>query len=433
MRLLTTAPYDGPRALEVARENFQRKLAFAKSLPWFVSGCPQLASVTRLEELPLLPLTTLDGREPGTVSVSAIFEQLLGERRGGLVLSSGGSTGLRKHVVHSWAFNRVVVELGARGVRAATSEVPERMLNCLTAGELQGAFLFAQGIGETLGACVYPMGWRAEAERLLELIRQDGIDTLVATPSFAVSLLGSDGACAAACPTLKRVLYIGERFSEDRRALVRERFPELRLLSLGYSSSETGPLGYQCAHQQGADHHVHEDAVRVEILAEGSREPAPPGVPGEVVVTPLAQTDVPLFRYRIGDRGVLLQERCACGGSAPVLRLLGRTETSTKIGGALVTKGQVLDFLRRVSAGLEETDVQVVVQCVQGLSHIKLLVSEAKVGAEVPLAFERAWRRDEHARLLAQLPGVASVALERVSPAAFKTSGSGKAPFFLQV
>lgn len=421
MRLLMTAP-----------ENFQRKLAFAKSLPWFASACPQLASVTRLEELPRLPLTTLDGAEPGTLSVSALFERLLAERRGGLVLSSGGSTGLRKHVVHSWAFNRVVVELGARGVRAGASELPERMLNCLTAGELQGAFLFAQGIGEALGACVYPMGWRAEPERLLELIRQDGLDTLVATPSFAVALLGSEGASAEACPSLRRVLYIGERFSEDRRALVRARFPRLRLQSLGYSSAETGPLGYQCAHQGGADHHVHEDAVRVEILAEGSREPAPPGTPGEVVVTPLAQTDVPLFRYRIGDRGVLLGERCPCGSTAPVLRLLGRSEASTKIGGALVTKGQVLDFLRRVASGLEETDVQVVVQRVQGLSHIKLLVSEVKVGAEAQRAFERAWRGDEHARLLSQLPGVASVALERVSPAAFKTSGSGKAPFFLQ-
>lgn len=418
--------------LQVAREHFQQKLAFAKALPWFLSWCPALSQVRHLEEVCLLPLTTLDGREPGTLSLSAIFDELLRLRRGGLVLSSGGSSGLRKHAVHSWAFNRVVMELGARGVLAAGSAPPRAMLNCLTAGELQGGFLFANGVAEVLGASVYPLGWRMEGERILELIREHDIDTLVSTPSFAVSLLGAAPASADTCPSLERVLYIGESFSPDRRELVKARFPELLIQSLGYSSAETGPVGYPCAWLEAGDHHLHQDAVHVELLSEDSGEPVPAGTPGEVVITPLAQHEVPLFRYKIGDRGMLLPHVCPCGSTAPILRLLGRSETSTKIGGAIVTKGQVLDFLRQVNRELEETDVQVVVQHLQGRAHIQLLVNEARLHPEVPLAFEQLWRSDANARLLSQLPGVAGVTLERVSPAAFQTNGSGKTPFFLQ-
>lgn len=415
---------------DVARGNFQEKLQAAKALPWFVKLCPAITSVHQLEDITRLPLTTPEGDEPNTVSLGTLSDQLQATSRGGLVLSSGGSTGGRKLMLHSWAFNQTVLALGARGVLAA-GEAPQKMLNCLTAGELQGAFLFVQGIAELLGARVYPLGWRSGRERILEIIQEHGIDTLVSTPSLAVAVLGSEELPAGACSSLKRLFYIGERFPAERQALVKARLPGLEIRSLGYSSTETGPIGFQCAHLEGTDHHIHQDAILVEILERGSRQPAPVGVPGDVVITPLAQTDAPLFRYRIGDVGTLMPGSCPCGSTAPVLRLHGRTETSIKLGGAIVSKGQVLHLLQQGNAELDETDVQVVVRFTQGLAQVKVLLNEQKLDSHAQSTIEHGLRSDGYARQFTQLPGVASLDLERVSPATFQKAASGKAPFFL--
>jgi len=111
---------------------------------------------------------------------------------------------------------------------------------------------------------------------------------------------------------------------------VRLAAPDLAVRSLAYSTSETGPLGYQCRHQAGALHHLHEDANVVEVIDEAGR-PVPPGTPGELVVTPLTTSGMALFRYRLGDRGQLLTGACGCGSAARTVLLLGRMPNSMTV------------------------------------------------------------------------------------------------------
>ena len=77
------------------------------------------------------------------------------------------------------------------------------------------------------------------------------------------------------------------------------------------------PSGYQCRHQTGAVHHVHEDAIVLEVVDEAGR-PVPPGTPGELVVTPLTTSGMALLRYRLGDRGQLLTGACALRQRRPI-------------------------------------------------------------------------------------------------------------------
>jgi len=65
----------------------------------------------------------------------------------------------------------------------------------------------------------------------------------------------------------------------------------------------------------------------VEVMDRGVR--VPPGESGDVVCTGLWNADMPLIRYRIGDRGSLAaaSTRCACGRTLPVLGSIdGRDE-----------------------------------------------------------------------------------------------------------
>ena len=93
-----------------------------------------------------------------------------------------------------------------------------------------------------------------------------------------------------------------------------------------YGAREFSGIAYECGETRG-DHHVMAESYIVELLVDG--RPAQPGEIGEVVITDLNNTSVPLIRYRIGDLALAIDtsEPCACGRSLPRIgRVEGRTQ-----------------------------------------------------------------------------------------------------------
>jgi phenylacetate-CoA ligase len=89
-----------------------------------------------------------------------------------------------------------------------------------------------------------------------------------------------------------------------------------------YSATETGAIALPCPAGEGF--HICTESVYVEILRDDGM-PAEPGEAGNVVVTPLGATALPLIRYSLGDRAVM-GDRCSCGITLPLLRSIqGRT------------------------------------------------------------------------------------------------------------
>jgi phenylacetate-CoA ligase len=89
-----------------------------------------------------------------------------------------------------------------------------------------------------------------------------------------------------------------------------------------YGSTETGALAGECP---AGSLHVYADHIHLEIFDGDS--PAAPGEIGEIVVTSLRNTAMPLVRYPVGDRGRLSPEPCRCGLPHPVLaNLQARSE-----------------------------------------------------------------------------------------------------------
>ncbi len=84
-----------------------------------------------------------------------------------------------------------------------------------------------------------------------------------------------------------------------------------------YGAMETGRMAFSCT--GGGGLHVRMDAVDLEILREGV--PVGPGQSGEVVLTSLIFTCMPLIRYPVGDLAVWDDSPCACGLWWPKLRL----------------------------------------------------------------------------------------------------------------
>ncbi len=88
-----------------------------------------------------------------------------------------------------------------------------------------------------------------------------------------------------------------------------------------YSSQEVGYIALQCPDHP--HYHLQSESCVTEILRDDGT-PCGPGEIGKVVVTPLHNLAMPLFRYEIGDMAEV-GAPCPCGRGLPVVtRIVGR-------------------------------------------------------------------------------------------------------------
>ena len=135
---------------------------------------------------------------------------------------------------------------------------------------------------------------------------------LTGAPS-SLQLIASELVRLRIAPPRPRIIAPrGEVLRPDVRSLLSEVFGGR--VSDYYSAQETGNMARQCADNPGVMH-VNRDSCVVEV-ADDEGHPVSPGQEGTVVVTSLYNTTMPLLRYAMQDRTVLLQNervRCRCG------------------------------------------------------------------------------------------------------------------------
>jgi phenylacetate-CoA ligase len=140
-------------------------------------------------------------------------------------------------------------------------------------------------------------------------------------------------------------------------------------------------------------HHLHEDANVLEVVDEAGR-PVPPGMPGELVVTPLTTSGMALVRYRLGDRGRLLTGACGCGSAARSVMLLDRMPNSMTVDTITFSSDHLLAALATLGVS-RPTDCQFQVLWEGHRYRVRLLLSPATPD-EVTTDTVRAALRDAH-------------------------------------
>ncbi|MEC5291115.1 hypothetical protein VSX64_11195 [Aurantimonas sp. C2-6-R+9] len=140
---------------------------------------------------------------------------------------------------------------------------------------------------------------------------------LSAYPSIAAEIAATLG---DAGPSLgiETVLTYGEALSRDQRATIEAGFAAKVVDA--YSAQEIGFIAIECP--ASGDYHIPSETLLVEIVDDRGR-PLPAGEMGDVLVTPIYNTVMPLIRYRIGDHGRMAKGRCACGRTLPRLSAIG--------------------------------------------------------------------------------------------------------------
>ncbi len=119
-------------------------------------------------------------------------------------------------------------------------------------------------------------------------------------------------------PSLKVVLSNAEPlFDHQREAMTRLFGCPVRNT---YGMAEMVCGAGECEH---STMHLWPEAGLVEVLDDNDR-PVPRGEVGRLVCTGLVNTDMPLIRYEVGDRGALApeDESCPCGRTLPILKAI---------------------------------------------------------------------------------------------------------------
>lgn len=194
---------------------------------------------------------------------------------------------------------------------------------------------------------------------------------------------------------LKAVISTAEVLHEHYRELIREVFncPVVN----EYGARDGGLIAYECP--QG-EMHLTDDCILVEIL-DANNQPAKEGENGDIVITHLESYGMPLIRYKIGDRGSLLNKKCSCGRGLSLIKMIeGRNNDF------VVTKdGRLIHCLffiyiireipgvaqfRIIQKSFDELQIQIVKEPNFDTSAIKIIEEKIKkiTGERIKIEFE---------------------------------------------
>ncbi len=140
--------------------------------------------------------------------------------------------------------------------------------------------------------------------------------------ALALGVLGSHHPEAGRALRLRVALTNAEPLFEGQRQAIQQAFD--CPVRETYGMAEIAAAAGECSH---GGLHEWPDAGLVELLEDG--EEVPRGQAGEVVATCLLNADMPLIRYRVGDRAVRAPAgaTCGCGRTLPRFeRIEGRVD-----------------------------------------------------------------------------------------------------------
>lgn len=195
----------------------------------------------------------------------------------------------------------------------------KRVLVAFSYHVFAGGWLFHEAL-QKAGAGVFPHG-PGEAERIAQLVQVYGFEVLVCNPSFALKIAQAGGRFGL-------LLAGGEPFTSvpGYREKLEQAIGGVALDA--YGTSELGIVAGEDLHKNGLLE-AQEMAI-LEVLDPETLEPTPDGEKGELVVTALSRTLMPMIRFRTGDLAIAVREN----GRVRLPRgVFGRTDLMVKVKG----------------------------------------------------------------------------------------------------
>ena len=322
-------------------EALPKTVAQAAKSPWYAAKFKEIGlepgDIKSREDISRLPFTTKnDLRESYPTGLLTVDPLDIIRMH-----TSSGTTGKPTAICHTAQDAANWAELMARSLYVGGARPNDVFQN------MSGYGLFSGGLGlhygaERLGMWVIPAGPGNTARQIM-LIRDFHVTVIHATPSYAMHVAermiaeGDDPKSLG----IKVAALGAEPYTEEMRHKLQDLYGFKAMNSYGLSEMN-GPGVYQ----NGM--HVWEDSYLVEIINPETLQPVAEGEVGEVVLTNLRRTGMPIIRYRTRDLTRLIAEDCPCGiKHARMARMVGRSDDMLIIRGVNVFPSQIEEVLMK--------------------------------------------------------------------------------------
>ena len=236
-----------------------------------------------------------------------------------VTLQTSGTTGNPKRIYFTGDDLELTADFFAHGMKTLVK--PGQKVMVLMPGPNFGS------VGERVSTALERIGCRTvvhglvnDPGKVIEKINDLAIDCLIGLPVQVLSLVRWSKKVVPG--RIKSVLLSGDYLPDAIINAIQNAWDCPVFNHYGLTETGLGG-GVECRARQGC--HLREADLFLEIVDDRGR-PVPDGGMGEIVVTTLTRTGLPLIRYRTGDVSRMLTSGCACGSNLRRLdRVRGRS------------------------------------------------------------------------------------------------------------
>ena len=292
--------------------------------------------IKTLKDIEKIPFTTKnDLREAYPLGLLAVPREEIVE-----IHASSGTTG--KPSVTAYTQNDLDIwgECIARGLVMAGCKKDEIIQNAYGYGLFTGGFGIHHG-GNKLGAITVPIS-AGNTKKQLDTMIDFQSNILTCTPSYAMYLGESREKAGISLDeiNLKAGIHGAEMWTDEMRKRI-EKSLGIKAYNIYGLTEVMGPgVAQECSKQNGM--HIQDDQFYPEIINSETGETLDYGEEGELVLTSLTKTGMPILRFRTKDLTSLIADECECGRTTiRMTKITGRSDDMLKIKGVMVFPSQI--------------------------------------------------------------------------------------------
>jgi phenylacetate-CoA ligase len=220
----------------------------------------------------------------------------------------------------------------------------DRIGNLYLVGDLYGSFIFALLAVHAMSipAVHVPIASTPSYSRMCDQVDYCCVNTLMGLPTIFVALAELCIKEGRTFPAVHRLIYAGEPFIAQQKAIVLQAFPNALVKPLGYVSADAGFIASSVSRESRDSNllKVFSAIAVMEIVTEDDEQRVinQNYVPGSILVTNFTRSLTPVIRYPTGDRAEWVDK------DSGVFRLLGRSTVAARLGTVTI----YMEDLRRI-------------------------------------------------------------------------------------
>lgn len=315
---MSTKIYTLDEIIKHARKNSKYYADLYKDIPEDV----------RLEELPLINQEDFwnnCNESGGTIAT--------GKHEDGQIFKSGGTTGAPKYSLYTAEEWQTMCECSGAVLTRGGLSNGMKVANLFYAGGLYASFLYTYSMlyfapAKTL---MYNLSGNVSIEEMVTTIYEHKINCLAGIPSVLTKIISYIDEHKMKGFAVDTIYFAGETLYQDQRDRITKTFGrEIDFRSIFYASNDGGPIGYFTKDCSFNEHRVMSDLCVLEIIDPETNEViTEENRPGEIYITSLFKTLIPLIRYPVGDIGEYTEPR---GIADRKFKILGRNNVAARAG-----------------------------------------------------------------------------------------------------